>query len=160
VRHMLTCRTADARIAAAADDRGARLDPEFEAHLASCERCQERLTANREVRAALQARPPVSVPAGFTARVLARAAGRERADNWLALVDWQQWTKWVLPVTAALVLGATLSGVLVTDAAGTATTETVTAIQTPATTDPAEAALQQDVSSDELIARMLGGSAQ
>ena len=158
---MLTCETAETLIVAQADGvehPGNRT--ELGAHLATCERCRGVLAANAEVRPVLMARPRADVPAHFVARVTARVSSRAQAE-WLTLVDWRRWTEWMLPVAATLVLIAGLTSVVMETGSQMTTTETATAIESWAVgADDAgsaeTAALRQDVSSEELMAAMLG----
>jgi hypothetical protein len=86
---------------------------EFEAHLDRCPACREALEDRRAFERALSSLPPIEVPPGFAAAVMARVpAGRRRAFARLVAA---------LSVTAALftallgyhlVTGETLAGIL------------------------------------------------
>ena len=157
---MLSCREAETLIVEAADRDAGGVDAGLADHLDRCETCRERLAANRAVRQMLMTRPVSPVPRGFTARVLDRVNGRTD-EPWLRWFDWQRWTRWMLPVTAMLILGAGISSFVADSSTRTTATEVVSTVSQAASgTDDVEVALEQDVSSDELIARMLGRGEQ
>lgn len=58
---------------------------EFEAHLDRCPACREALEDRRALERAFSSLPPIEVPPGFAAAVMARVpAGRRRSFGWLA----------------------------------------------------------------------------
>jgi hypothetical protein len=157
---MLSCREAETLIVEAADRDAGGVDAGLATHLERCDTCRERLEANRAVRQMLMTRPVSPVPGGFAAKVLDRVNGRTD-EPWLRWIDWQRWTRWMLPVTAMLILGAGVSSWMADSSVRTTAGEVVSSVgQVASTTDDVVVALEQDVSSDELIARMLGRGEQ
>jgi hypothetical protein len=160
---MLTCESAESLMVREAD--GAVSEEErglLEQHAADCRGCRERRVANLDVKGLLAWRVDADVPPAFTARVLRRAAP-ETPERLLADVDWRRWTEWMLPIAAGLTLIAVLAGAasqgvpaesfgdetsVESAGAGTADDELTTGAQ----------ALSQDVTSEELLAAMLGAA--
>jgi hypothetical protein len=155
---MLNCESAEALIAREADGEAAPLDRErLDAHTAGCAGCRSLREANSVVKAVLARRVGADAPPAFAARVMARLAPGEPA-GWLAEIDWRRWTEWMLPVAAALALLVVLAG---NAAPGTSTVPAdETAGVEVAAGDEASAggpeAFSQDVTSEELLAAMLG----
>lgn len=107
----MTCPTAEPLLARYADDPaalGASERAELERHLSVCDACRIVLDEQRQVARMLHARPQVSVPPGFGARLAARLDAEPR--GWLAIANWQTMTVAVAPIAAALVLMAWLGG--------------------------------------------------
>jgi anti-sigma factor RsiW len=161
---MLTCEMAETLVARDADGLLTTAErATLDAHVAHCEACRELRGANFAVKQALALRVDAPVPVGFAARVSARI---EPSAGWLDAVDWRRWTEWMLPVAAALLLmvvgiaGAGGGSAAVTGQASTS--ERVSAaleswpLSGDAETSPAASALAPDVTSDELLADMLG----
>jgi anti-sigma factor RsiW len=96
----LIVRAADGALDA---DGRTRLD----AHVGSCAACRQALAAQREVRAMLADLPAVAAPGALRARVRAALeAGGARRVPWLAGADFRRWTWRLVPVAAALIVGA------------------------------------------------------
>jgi anti-sigma factor RsiW len=163
---MLTCETTEALVVREADGllesaERARL----EAHVAACEACRTLREANLAVKGAVAARSDAPVPAGFVPRVLARL-GTGRAAPWLDEVDWRRWTGWALPMAAALLLVAAAAGRIhstsVSPAPSSSSTQPASASLEPwslsagAEGSTVPPALRADVTSDDLLAAMLG----
>jgi anti-sigma factor RsiW len=167
---MLTCDAADALIVQEADGVLADRDRErLASHLASCERCRECRAANVAVRRVLSARPDAEVRGDFAERIAARVAAAE-GPAWLPQFDWRRWTAWTLPVTAALMIVAGYAG-LTAPTTSASTPSAAEAVTTTADTSAAienwllggesdsgaaASALRPDVSSDDLLAGMVG----
>lgn len=124
---MLTCKEAHALISHAVEGRIAlRVFDPLRQHLSVCPDCREALDTQRQVKQALAARVPESLPAGFSARLAARldaeshrlpvgapvpivreltllASPPERA-SWRDRSAWRTWSLRLLPIAAALVL--------------------------------------------------------
>jgi hypothetical protein len=153
---MVTCKSADALVVREADGDLSPLEREqLDGHTAGCADCRARREANLAVKPVLARRVDADAPPGLAARVLTRLA-EERAGGWLAGIDWRLWTEWMLPVTAALALLVVLAG-------GSATTQDAASAgtQTPSSSMSTEdwsgsvPALNQDVTSDDLLADMI-----
>ncbi|HEX7485814.1 MAG TPA: hypothetical protein VF332_06660 [Vicinamibacterales bacterium] len=162
---MLTCDREEALVVREADGL---VTPEEQrvlaSHVAVCERCHALRDANLAVKRALALRVDAPVPNGFAARVSARI-GPARPVGRLDEVDWRRWTEWMLPIAAALLLVVGTAG----SNGGTSTATTPTpsgessaaALESwPLTSDTeatlAASALAQGLTSDELLAAMLG----
>ena len=163
---MLMCDTAEALVVREADGLLAPAElAGLEAHAAGCEACRALRAANLAVKRAMALRTDAMVPSGFAPRVLACVAPGPSAD-WLEAVDWRRWTEWMLPVAAALLLIAGVagnSGSTSTAANGglspsesSATVSEAWTLSAETESSPATSALRQDVTSDELLAAMLG----
>lgn len=124
---MLTCKEAHALISHAVEGRIAlRVFDPLRQHLSVCPDCREALDTQRQVKQALAARVPESLPAGFSARLAARldaeshrlpigapapivreltllASPLERA-SWRDRSAWRTWSLRLMPIAAALVL--------------------------------------------------------
>ena len=166
---MLTCEAAETLILREVDgllagDEAAALD----AHAESCGACTACRRASLEVARALALRVDAPVPAGFAARVTARVSPGE-PFGWIDAINWRRWTEWSLPVAAALLMVAIVAGNRGA-AVTTADTEVTASESTAAATDvwtwsseadaaTALSALSTDVSSEDVLATMLGTSA-
>jgi predicted anti-sigma-YlaC factor YlaD len=158
---MLNCEWAEALIAREADGEATALDRErLDAHAAKCAGCRSLREANPVVKAVLARRVGADAPPAFAARVMARVAPAEPA-GWLAEVDWRRWTEWMFPVAAALALVVVLAGNASTGTSAGSADETA-GVEAVATTDESPSAgaqaLSQDVSTEELLAAMLGAA--
>ena len=156
---MLSCQAAEAFIVTEADGEISPGDRDrLDVHAAGCPRCCALREANLAVKAALSRRVDAEAPVGFSARVSARIATVEAA-GWLAGIDWRRGTEWMLPVAAALALLVALAGDTSTSSS-VARQEETAIVDAGATADePAltgEEALGQDVTTEELLAAMLG----
>jgi len=166
---MLTCRTAEALIAREVDgllggDEAVGLD----VHAESCGACRELRRASLEVARALALRTDAPVPAGFAARVTARVFPGESL-GWIDAINWRRWTEWMLPVAAALLMVAIVAGnrgstatsgdTEVTSGESTAAVADVWVLSGEGDATTALSALSADVSSEDVLATMLGTSA-
>jgi len=165
---MLTCETAESLIAREVD--GLLRDDEsvaLDAHAESCGACRGLRRANLDVARALALRIDAPVPGGFAARVAARVHPGESL-GWMDAINWRRWTEWMLPVAAALLMVAIVAG---NRSATTATgdVEVAASESTASATDilawtgegdaaTALSALTADVSSEDVLAQMLGTS--
>jgi anti-sigma factor RsiW len=160
---MVTCSTAEALIVRDADgELGAAERSALDAHAAGCARCAARRRAHAAVRAVLAVRADADVPPGFSARLDARLRGE--GEEWFSRVDWRRWTEWILPVAAALLLCAAYAGRAAESAAPSRVVLDAGAVDSWALGPDAAAAVGaaatgQDVSSDDLLAAMLGAQA-
>jgi hypothetical protein len=116
---------------------------------------------------ALALRIDAPVPAGFAARITTRVFPGESL-GWIDAINWRRWTEWMLPVAAALLMVALVAGNR--GAAATTGDIDVTSSETTAAADvwtlsgegdaaTALSALSTDVSSEDVLATMLGTSA-
>jgi hypothetical protein len=166
---MLTCETAEALIARDVD--GLLRDDEavaLDAHAETCGACLGLRRASLDVARALALRIDAPVPAGFAARVTTRVFPGESL-GWIDAINWRRWTEWMLPVAAALLMVVVAAG----NRGATQTTgdtEVVSSESTAAAADvwalsgeggaaTALSALSADVSSEDVLATMLGTSA-
>ncbi len=166
---MLTCETAELLIAREVD--GLLGDEEavaLDAHAESCGACHGLRRASLEVARALALRVDAPVPAGFAARVTTRVFPGESL-GWIDAINWRRWTEWMLPVAAALLMVAIVAG----NRGSTATTGDAEATPSESTAAAADvwvlsgegdastalSALSADVSSEDVLATMLGTSA-
>jgi predicted anti-sigma-YlaC factor YlaD len=165
---MLTCEAAETLILREVDrllagEESAALD----AHAKSCSACTARRRASLEVARALALRVDAPVPAGFAARVTGRVFPDESIGR-IDAINWRRWTEWMLPVAAALLMVAIVVG----NRGATVTTgdTEVTSSESTAAADvwawsgdsdaaTALSALGTDVSSEDVLAKMLGTSA-
>jgi len=166
---MLTCEIAAALIAREVD--GLLGDGEavaLEAHADSCGACRGLRRASLDVARALALRIDAPVPAGFAARVADRVFPGDSL-GWIDAINWRRWTEWMLPVAAALLMVAIVAGNRATTMT-TAATEVTSSESTAAAADvwvlsgeddaaTALSALSTDVSSEDVLATMLGTSA-
>jgi anti-sigma factor RsiW len=160
---MLTCEAVETLVAREADGLLTPAERDgLEAHAAGCTACRTLRDANLAVKQALALRVDAPVPSGFAARVSARI---EPSAGLLDAVDWRRWTEWMLPVAAALLLVVGIAGASLGTATGAS--QGVSSEAPAATTEswplagdaepsPATSALAPDVTSDELLADMLG----
>jgi anti-sigma factor RsiW len=158
---MVNCESADALMVREADDALMPHERErLDRHAARCARCRARREANLSVKAVLARRVDADVPPSFAARAMARST-RAGTASWLAGIDWQRGTEWMLPVAAVLALLVVLAGGA---ASGTSETsnEQVSVEATGVTVDDLASdggAVGQDMTSEELLAAMLGAPA-
>lgn len=106
----MTCPDAEPLIARFSDDSASLKTAErqhLEQHLVHCAACRALIEDQRHVARVLHARPPVTVPPAFAARVAARL---DAEQGWLALGNWRRWTATLAPVAAALVFAAWMGG--------------------------------------------------
>ncbi len=158
---MLNCESAEALIVMEADGQASATDRErLDAHAAVCAGCRSLREANFAVKAVLARRVGADAPPSFAARVMARIAPAEPA-GWLSEIDWRRWTEWMLPVAAALALLVVLAGNASNGTVSETTDDTVS-VEAVAATDegssPGAQALSQDVTTEELLAAMLGAA--
>ena len=165
---MLTCETAETLIAREVDGLLAGEEAvALDAHATSCGECHRLRRASLDVARALALRIDAPVPGGFAARVTDRVFPKESIGR-MDAIDWRRWTEWMLPVAAALLMVAIVVG----HRGGTvATMDTeVTSSESTAAADvwawwgegdaaTALSALSTDVSSEDVLAKMLGTSA-
>ena len=167
---MLTCETAEALIAREVDGRlGDGEAVALDAHADSCRACRGLRRASLDVSRALALRIDAPVPAGFAARVADRVFPGDSL-GWIDAINWRRWTEWMLPVAAALLMVAIVAG----NRGSTATTgdtEVTSSVSMAAAAaddwalsgegDAATAlsALSTDVSSEDVLATMLGTTA-
>lgn len=79
----------------------------LEAHTRTCTACRDALAAQIEARAILADRPALAAPAALRARVRAALdTGQVPRAPWLAGADFRRWTWRLVPVAAALIVGA------------------------------------------------------
>ncbi len=160
---MVTCSTAEALIVRDVDGTlDASERSVLDDHVARCARCAARRRANLTVRAVLASRVDADVAPGFPARLEARL--RAGGGRWFSEVDWRWWTEWMLPVAAALLLFAAYAGSSVDSPMPTRVSVDAAVVDSWALgsdTAPASGmtSLSQDVSSDDVLAAMLGASA-
>jgi anti-sigma factor RsiW len=166
---MLRCETAETLIAREVDGLLAGEEAvALDAHAEGCGACTARRRASQEVARALALRVDAPVLAGFAARVTARVFPGE-PFGWVDAINWRRWTEWMLPVAAALLMVAIVAGNR-ESAVTTADTEVTASESTAAATDvwawssdadaaTALAALSTEVSSEDVLATMLGTSA-
>jgi anti-sigma factor RsiW len=166
---MLTCETAETLITRDVDGLLAGDESvALEAHVVGCERCHARRQASRDVARALALRVDAPVPAGFAARVTARVFPGESL-GWIDAINWRRWTEWMLPVAAALLMVAIVAGnrgstatsgdTEVTSSESTAAVADVWVLSGEGDATTALSALSADVSSEDVLATMLGTSA-
>jgi anti-sigma factor RsiW len=166
---MLTCESAETLILRELD--GLLADQEaaaLESHAAGCGACRTRRQASLDVVRALALRVDAPVPAGFAARVAARAFPEE-SPGWLDGINWRRWTEWMLPVAATLLVVTIVAGsggavttngsTEETAAESTAAAADVWALAAEGDTATGTTALSADVSSEDLLATMLGTTA-
>jgi predicted anti-sigma-YlaC factor YlaD len=166
---MLTCGTAEALIAREVD--GLLADEEavaLDAHAESCGACRGLRRASLDVARALAVRTDAPVPAGFVARVTARVFPGE-SIGWIDAINWRRWTEWMLPVAAALLMVAIVAGsrsstattgdTEMTSSESMAAAPDVWALSGEGDATTALSALSTDVSSEDVLATMLGTSA-
>lgn len=166
---MLTCETAEALIAREVD--GALEDGEavaLDAHADSCGACRGLRRASLDVARALALRIDAPVPAGFAGRVTDRVFPGESL-GWIDAINWRRWTEWMLPVAAALLMVAIVAGnraatmttgdIEVTASESTAAAADVWVLSGEDDATTALSALSTDVSSEDVLATMLGTSA-
>jgi len=167
---MLTCETAEALIAREVDGRlGDGEAVALDAHADSCRACRGLRRASLDVARALALRINAPVPAGFAARVTDRVFPGESL-GWIDAINWRRWTERMLPVAAALLMVAIVAGNRATTMT-TADTEVTSSESTAAAAadvwvlsgedeaTTALSALSTDVSSEDVLATMLGTSA-
>jgi hypothetical protein len=158
---MANCETAEALMVREADEGLTPLERErLDRHAAGCASCRERREANLSVKAVLARRVDADPPPAFAARIAARATQVESAP-WLAGVDWQRWTEWMLPVAAVLALLVVLAGGAASGTSGTSSDQVSTEVADVTVDDltAGAGAIGQDVTSEELLAAMLGAPA-
>ncbi len=166
---MLTCEAAEALIAREVD--GLLADEEavaLDAHAESCGACRGLRRASLDVARALALRVDAPVPAGFAARVAARVAPDETL-GWFDAINWRRWTEWTLPVAAALLMVAIVAGnrgstattgdTEVTSSESTVAAADVWALSGEGDAATALSALGADLTSEDVLATMLGTSA-
>jgi anti-sigma factor RsiW len=166
---MPTCESAETLILQEVD--GLLADQEaaaLESHAAGCDACRTRRQASLDVARALALRVDAPVPSGFAARVAARAFP-EVSPGWLDGINWRRWTEWMLPVAATLLVVAVVVGnrgaLTTTDSTDEAETEStaaaadVWALAAEGDAATGAARLSADVSSEDLLATMLGTTA-
>jgi hypothetical protein len=166
---MLTCESAETLIlrevdGLLADQEAAALD----GHAESCGACCGLRRASLDVARALALRIDAPVPAGFAARVTTRVFPGESL-GWMDAIDWRRWTEWMLPVAATLLVVTIVAGsrgAITTNGSTeeTATESTAAAADVWALAAEGDAAtgaarLSADVSSEDLLATMLGTTA-
>jgi hypothetical protein len=156
---MLTCESAEALMVRDADGVLTPLERDLlDRHTGGCDSCLARRGANRAVKAVLAQRVDADVPPGFAARVMARAVPDELGGR-LSDVDWRRWTEWMLPVAAGLALFVVLAG-STSPAASTEIVNEPAGVESAAVAEDeltaGSQALNQDVTSEELLAAMLG----
>jgi predicted anti-sigma-YlaC factor YlaD len=166
---MLTCETAEALIARdvdglLGDDEAVALD----AHAETCGACLGLRRASLDVARALALRIDAPVPAGFAARVTTRVFPGE-SIGWMDAINWRRWTEGMIPVAAALLLVAVVAGnrgstgtsgdTEVTSSESMAAAADVWALSGEGDAATALFALSADVSSEDMLATMLGTSA-
>jgi|PlaIllAssembly_1097288.scaffolds.fasta_scaffold986648_1 anti-sigma factor RsiW len=164
---MSKCEAAEALIVREVDGRLADGEAATLAeHVSACGSCRAKRLAGQQVARALARRTDAPVPAWFAARVSARVFGGE-PQGWIDAVNWRRWTEWMLPVAAALLViavavgnrgAATTSG---TNEDAGSSTAAASSVDTLAWSGDVETAtglsvLGSEVTSDELLARMLG----
>lgn len=156
---MLTCESAQALIVREADGAATPVERgQLEHHVTGCPRCRSMREANLIVKPVLVQRTDAEVPASFAARVMA-GVRQDRPADWLSVVDWRRWTEWMLPVAAGLALLALLGGNTAPGTAGEASGETVAGDASVSDAVLGDAATHPiDMSSDELLATMLGAA--
>jgi anti-sigma factor RsiW len=158
---MLMCRSAESLIVEEAD--GLLAPPErdlLDRHTAECRGCRARRESNLAVKAVLARRVDAAVPAAFAARVGARA-GSDVPDGWLSGVDWRRWTEWLLPVAAGLALLVLLVGGVspgTSTGTGIETADSELAVMGETDLTAEGQALTPDMTSEELLAAMLGAA--
>jgi hypothetical protein len=165
---MLTCERAETLIAREVDGVLAAEDAvALDAHATSCDECRGLRRASLDVARALALRTDAPVPAGFAARVTDRVFPGE-SIGLIDAINWRRWTEWMLPVAAALLMVAIVVGDR--GAAVTTADTEVTSSESTAAADvwawsadgdaaTALSALSADVSSEDVLAKMLGTSA-
>jgi predicted anti-sigma-YlaC factor YlaD len=166
---MLTCETAEALIAREVDGRlGDGEAVALDAHADSCRACRGLRRASLDVARALALRINAPVPAGFAARVTDRVFPGESL-GWIDAINWRRWTEWMLPVAATLLVVTIVAGsggaitttgsTEETAAESTAAAADVWALAAEGDTATGTAPLSADVSSEDLLATMLGTTA-
>jgi predicted anti-sigma-YlaC factor YlaD len=166
---MLTCEAAETLIMTEVDGLLAGEEAAaLSAHAESCSACRARRRASLEVARALSLRVDAPVPAGFAARVTARAFPGESL-GWIDAINWRRWTEWMLPVAAALLMVAFVAGhrastVTTGEAEATSSESTSAAADVWSWSGEADAstalsALSTSASSEDVLATMLGTSA-
>jgi hypothetical protein len=165
---MLTCEIAAALIAREVD--GPLADDEvvaLDTHADSCGVCRGLRRASLDVSRALALRIDAPVPAGFAARVADRVFPGDSL-GWIDAINWRRWTEWMLPVAAALLMVAIVAGnrgstatigdTEVTSSDATAAAADVWVLSGEGDAATALSALSTDVSSEDVLATMLGTS--
>jgi predicted anti-sigma-YlaC factor YlaD len=162
---MVTCETAEALVVRETDGLLAPAEVAgLEAHAAVCQACRKLREANLAVTRTMALRTDAPVPSGFASRVLARVAPAHSTE-WLDAVDWRRWTGWMLPVAAGLLVIAAVAGIGVSTSTPTAQQtsgeSSAAALDAWTWSGDAEAsvaisALRRDLTSDDLLAAMLG----
>jgi hypothetical protein len=163
---MLSCETAETLIAREVDGLLAGEEAvALDAHAEACGGCRGRRRASLDVARALALRIDAPVPAGFVSRVADRVFPGE-SIGWMDAINWRRWTEWMLPVAAALLMVAIVVGnrgsaVTTGDAEVTSSEPTAAAADVWTWSGEGEAAtalsaLGTDVSSEDVLATMLG----
>jgi anti-sigma factor RsiW len=165
---MLTCETSESLILREVDGLLAAEElAALEAHAAGCEACRRRRQASLDVARALARRAEAPVPAGFAARVVARAFP-EAPPGLLDVINWRRWTARMLPVAAAFLVVAVVAGgsaVTTTGATEEAGADSsavaidVWSWSGESDTTTGMPAVGADVSDEDLLATMLGSAA-
>jgi len=166
---MLTCEVAEALIAREVDGLlGNEEAVALAAHAESCGACHGLRRASLDVARALAQRVDAPVPAGFAVRVAARVAPNDTL-GWIDAINWRRWTEWTLPVAAALLMVAIVAGnrgstattgdTEVTSSESAVAAADVWALSSEGDGATALSALGADLSSEDVLATMLGTSA-
>jgi predicted anti-sigma-YlaC factor YlaD len=165
---MLTCEAAETLIAREVDGLLAGEEAvALDGHATSCGECRRLRRASLDVARALALRIDAPVPAGFAARVTDRVFP-DASIGAMDAINWRRWTEWMLPVAAALLMVAIVVGNR--GAAATTGDTEVTSSESTAAADvwawsvdgdaaTALSTLSTDVSSEDVLATMLGTSA-
>jgi hypothetical protein len=157
---MVNCETAEALIVREADGAlSAAEREELDGHAAGCPRCRECREANLVVAPILARRVDAGTPPSLAVRVLAEVSTDER-HGWFSGVNWRLWTEWMLPVTAVLALMVILVARSGTSVPAEAEPVTSAVEWSALATDDAGGVgvLSQDVTTEDLLAVMLGAS--
>lgn len=162
----MTCWDAEELVAREADGTLSEAEvASLDAHVAGCDACARLRAANLAAKPVLASRIDSPAPADLLARVMA-AVDEPAGEAWLGAIDWRRWTEWLLPVAAGLVLAATLlgGGPSRTGPADPPAEQASEAAADSWLADEGQAAasaspLSQSVSTDEVMATMLGQAA-